>query len=72
MLQYGDGEMDGITLSFTKRQIDREKGPSAFYSVKLPCLKFYQTALPAVSDAAASPPFFALLVKIYFSELHQI
>ncbi len=45
---------------------------SELYSGKPPCLNFHQTALSAVNDATASPPFSALLMKIYPAEFRQI
>ena len=45
---------------------------SALYSGKPPCLNFHQATLSAVNDATASPPFSALLMKIYSAEFHQI
>lgn len=45
---------------------------SGLYSGKPPCLNFHQTALSAVNDATASPPFSALLMKIYPAEFRQI
>ena len=64
--------------SLTKSKEDRfvtKRGTSVLsglYSGKPPCLNFHQTALSAVNDATASPPFSALLMKIYFAEFHQI
>ena len=45
---------------------------SALYSGKPPCLNFHQATLSAVNDATASPPFSALLMKIYSAEFRQI
>ena len=45
---------------------------SGFYSGKPPCLNFHPAALSAVNDATASPPFSALLMKIYPAEFRQI
>ena len=45
---------------------------SGLYSGKPPCLNFHQTALSAVNDATASPPFSALLMEIYPAEFRQI
>jgi len=45
---------------------------SGLYSGEPPCLNFHQTALSAVNDATASPPFSALLMKIYPAEFRQI
>ena len=45
---------------------------SGLYSGKPLCLNFHQTALSAVNDATASPPFSALLMKIYPAEFRQI
>ena len=53
MLQYRDGKIDVITLSFTKHQIDRTA--ISVYG----CMDFGTGSPAAVSDFVWRPPFFA-------------